>query len=1388
MSATSWMRPSRLAAASVVAVTVAGLAAGPAAPAAAAAGLAAAGPGKTALRQAPGARLAKSAERTGVVPGTVIVVLSGTSVTGSRLRAGSTLRAPRTSSPAVNTALARLGATAIQPLFMNLSSATAQALTRAARQRIGSGALNLSDIVLVRVSQGSAVSAARRLAATSGISFAEPDRYVQTMNTGGPVLRAGSGARPAGTRTAGTRTAALRAADVRAVTPGAAHLPANYGFESSLDSYLNAQGVDVGGAYATLGQEYGQLPGTGETITNISVGDLTDASMKDAEVSIYGPTTILRGGQRYLDLPTMPLIPAYVAEPDGSLSSTASVEGTGDPVLGEIGLDFSVMAPRPDADQRAGDTGSGLTDLLGIAPDARYRLVVPATPATPTTSEIAQAFVAAVTRQSRPDVITASLGFGTDVQGFPGRYLEDDPLMESVIAGIVQHFGITVVDAANDGTRLFTPTAVGPDGGATPTDLARWPGQATSIDGDQYSTAPSQVFDSGSIDAGATTTDDALAIPPQDGGPAWHNATYAETRTDGSADFASGWGQRVTLSAPGDNIPAFEHSGPDADSVAVVLNGGTSAAAPEIAAAAADVLQAARLTHQRFGPAQVTRVLRATGRRVATPPQADQPLNVGPQVDVTAAVDAVLRARPGARPGARPQATSIVRLSVAHRVNIDATGAAFTEYTDPGQIDLQDPTAGSQRGMTGAGATGPVTFAADITGPRGNNYALRVGHQTFASTADYIRVTPAELLAAAGQPLQSTSSRTVAVTYQVRQGGQVLAAASDTLTIGPYDGTSTYAPAPVLPQVIAAGQSVRVSYDLTGVSTVSDPELVVSAAGHWSPALGPVFNAAYSVPLTGLTGTVTLPASAFGDGGGLYGVGIEQDPASGLYGTFAPVRVTGFPARFAGVSRPSAPLLAAGGSGPGLAVAVSRAQPDFRLDWNAGRRAAGAILEISAPAPTVNGSYNTFGNPNGTQRDADGYDTGSVVYQKLPGAAGSQVFSALALGLPTSLSYNVRILPAGRSGAVAGQASPTSLLTVNDGLAPDGDSVASFAMAGPDSVVSIVGADGARLVNYDPATGTYGSVIASDTSGGQFYVFGVDPSAHTVLADDVQTTSDGTRTDDVELYDTQTGALAGTPGLSGYTLKGGVVDAGHDRADLLADSQSTGDDTVLAVSMLTGAVTSATDADDGTVRAGSLASIAVDDSTGEVYATSGPGSLLCFGGGTSIAEVNPAAGTVTVTTGGTNCDTDLAVDSAAGNLISVNYRAFSVNFAGSSSLVVMPEAKPATDSVYPLRTGGPLELAADPVHHLALVLYALPAGPPKFGAPGGIAVSDSNAMSVIDVVDTTTGNIVKTIGDFSAGSVNGYPFSSQAGIQLDPSTRTGYMYAAGDDQVQQFSY
>src|SRR5260370_3233237 len=100
------------------------------------------------------------------------------------------------------------------------------------------------------------------------------------------------------------------AATVRAQQAASgATLPSNYGLTSSLESWLNAGGVNASGAYQELGDRYGQLPGTGEIITNVSIGDLTDQSMANAGdpyVRFYCPTTIVRNGQPYLDPPPLP--------------------------------------------------------------------------------------------------------------------------------------------------------------------------------------------------------------------------------------------------------------------------------------------------------------------------------------------------------------------------------------------------------------------------------------------------------------------------------------------------------------------------------------------------------------------------------------------------------------------------------------------------------------------------------------------------------------------------------------------------------------------------------------------------------------------------------------------------------------------------------------------------------------------------------------------------------------------------------------------------------------------------------------------------------------------------------------------------------------------------
>ncbi len=390
---------------------------------------------------------------------------------------------------------------------------------------------------------GSAAQAAATLRSTPGVSYAAPDRYVSTFDTDPVPLPkwAGTANRPA--QAAGTTS----------------DLPSNFGVQSSMQSYLNANGVDLMGGYHDITDRLHQLPGTGEIITNVSLGDLTDQSMVDggdAYVARFGPTTVVDKGQRYLDYPSLPKIPTYTVDPSGAVDPLGTVEGV-DPYLGEVLLDFSMMAPLPHDQQRPGAVGSGPTDLLGIAPGAQYRLVEPAQP---TFANIAEAMLAAAQQTPRPNVITASLGFGTDSIGFPGRYIEDDPLTRSVISTIVNDYGIVVTISANDGTRMYTPAAVGPDGGSTPTNLATHGSTLTSIDDDAMSTTPSVLPDSGAIDVGGTTTDDTVAVPPQAGGALSRTGTFAETRLNGMTSFSSGFGTRVNVSAPSDNVPSLMHS------------------------------------------------------------------------------------------------------------------------------------------------------------------------------------------------------------------------------------------------------------------------------------------------------------------------------------------------------------------------------------------------------------------------------------------------------------------------------------------------------------------------------------------------------------------------------------------------------------------------------------------------------------------------------------------------------------------------------------------------------------------------------------------------------------------------------------------------------------
>lgn len=1277
-----------------------------------------------------------------------------------------------TTDPHVNAALHKVGATTASPLFSGISGQNLAALSHAAQVKIGNQTVDLGTVYVVHIGGMSSTQAAQVLAKTPGVSYAEPDEYVSTMDTNPVPLP-------------GWVASAAQSNSHQAAQPSASGLPTNFGLTSSMQSYLNANGVDVMGGYADIQQRLHQLPGHGEIITNVSLGDLTDQSMAnagDSYVSYFGPTTIISNGQRYLDYPSLPLIPTYTVSPTGAVDPLGSVEGV-DPYLGEVLLDFSMMAPLPDGLQRPGAQGSGVTDLLGIAPGASYRLVEPQQP---TFANIAAAMLAAAQQKPKPDVITASLGFGTDGVGFPGRYLEDDPMMRSVVAAIVQQYGITVTISANDGTRLYTPAPVGPDGGSTPTNLPRNGQSATSVGDDAGSTTPSIVPDTGAVAVGGTTTDDTIAVPPQAGGSLSHNGTFAETRLDGATDFSSGFGTRINVAAPSDNIPALMHTclswGQCQPTDAVtVLSGGTSASAPMTAAVVADLLQVAKTTGHPLTPESVRALLEQTGRAVPTQPQVDQQLHVGPQIDLTTAVEHLLNAYSG---------PTIVRLSTAHRVAIGGAGASFVEITNPDAIDLQGPT-DIFGNNTGEGLVGPITIGIDATGIPASvpaTYSLVINGKVFSSATPSIRLTPTEMLTAAGLSVVSTSSRTIQVTAQISAANGVIASKSESLTFGPTDGTHMMAPAPVAPAVVSAGTDVQVHYDLTGVTGVNNPQLIVSSINHWSPFAAPLYRIGYSVPLPGTSGTVTVPASAFAAGGGVYGLAIEQTTTPPSAGAVSSIRVEGSTAS----NRPGAPTLAASGTAFGHTATVTRAAPSFQVTWDASNvaGATGASLEISAPGPTIYGMLNTFTNQNGTARDNNGGDTGSVAMIPLSGVSGTTTLDASKIGINSSLHYTVRIV-ATKSDQIVGQASPVSSFEYDDGLAPGGATVTGFDIhPGGASTVSTatVGMDGnpvaSDLYTYSPGTGQYGPAYAEDSTGQSVYsALGSDPSNGHILA---QNSSWFGTSQNVLTFDATTHQLVGDSSVDGskdYWLLGGRVDTTRHRLVILGWRGSDYADTLIPFDTSTGAMGSPVVVGNGTTTRAFYRYLDVDQSTGQVALAGSLVGDLCIIRRSGYTTVNMDTGQSTAMTTPNRCITGIASDQNGHAELTVG-PIYSYPMLPQGRMQEVNETNGAVGNLKQLGADSPMFPVVDPVHGLLVVGFLA----------GSDYHTDNNAMGGIGVYDLHSGKQISYTSGFNLfPAIYGFSGSASSvltsqGIQLDPATRTGWTFGPDGDQVQEFHY
>jgi hypothetical protein len=1248
----------------------------------------------------------------------------------------------------LNKVLAGLGVDGAEPL---LPGATPAAPTGTG-EPAGGAPLDVSRLYRLQVPPASAAGAVSALRADPSIAYASPDWKVTSLRTDATPVTGGAAVKVASAPAAGGT------------------LPTNYGLTSDAQSLLDRPGVDATSAYAAITQKFGQLPGQGQIITNVSIGSLTDASAVtdtsnpcNSWASAYGPTTIVQGGQRYIDWPGMPLIPTYTAGSTGTIDPVGQVCGADDPTLGEVGLDFSMMAPLPHDKQRPGREGSGPTDLLGIAPGASYRLMEPATSG-PTSADLAATFLAAAQQQPRPSVITASLGFGFDTSGFSGRYMEDDPVMASVIAMIVQKYKIVVCVSAGDGLRAYTNAAVPPSGGSAATNVAGRHDTPTDLNDVSLSTAPSLDPDTGSIDVGSTTLNDTVSAPDQ--GTAFvGQQAYPETRYNGARNFASGWGTRVDISAPGDSVLALGHAfGGGAGDVSVAYTGGTSASTPEVAAAAAVVLQVARLTgnKQLSDPVKVRDFLVATASPVANPAQSDVDLNVGPQVDLGNAVQTLL-----AEAGT-PEKPSVSRVAVVDRHPLDGFNDVFSTATDPGAIPLDHAHLGDW-----------LTIAPDWLGLPGHgvDYALTVGHNRLATTPS-ARLQPSAVLAAAGLPLVATASRSVALRYTASTGGRQLAGVTVTVAFGPSDGLSTYGLAPKVPAVVR-GATIPVSYDLRGLVNATDPVLVVSEPGRIDPATAGIFRPAYRLPLTALSGTVQVPVSAL-SGGGIYGVGIQPATAGATattYTNFAYVRVA--PTADA---RPPAPTLAAVSdrSTGGHSLEVGYGAP-LRVSWDVRDvpGADGATLEISAAGPTATGNQNPFNNPNGTVRDANGTDTGSVYFAPLHGSHATVTLSPGQVGLDPAMTHVVRVLPT-RDGRVVGEASEVSTVS-RDGVKPTGGGTV-FGGFG----VNAHGGDGFLTANltggsvqvFDQSTNAVTRTVAS--SAGRYQTPGSIGAGPGLLAGDVglyqRTDPDGTQSYQV-LKPVATGGDGGA-----WTPPAADVPAGGGTAPLPAANQSTDTTAFLygkngptgAYRVFTSNVgantfSSPIDVEPAMGRYAFPYVTAFGADNGNHLAVLGTSDFFTFNGPSMFVTVDQDTGAVGTFPGvGAGEPDGLAVDSTTHTMLAPT---------GDGSIGLY-DLTTGTGTRFTLEGAAHQHPTVDETHHY----FAMQ----ELEAPSGFgATPDNNVTSAVVIVDEH-GTLVKRIAAFNFFNTS-LPINGNF-LQLDPATRTGYTPGPAGAQLAVFHY
>ncbi|MDR3034791.1 MAG: hypothetical protein LBV78_17095, partial [Kitasatospora sp.] len=717
----------------------------------------------------------------------------------------------------------------------------------------------------------------------------------------------------------------------------------------------------------------------------------------------------------------------------------------------------------------------------------------------------------------------------------------------------------------------------------------------------------------------------------------------------------------------------------------------------------------------------------------------------------------------------------VARVAVEQRQPLTEFDTFFTTFTDPTAISL-----------AGAGQNALVTIAPDWTGLHGGTsyrlYAVPAsGPRQLLATGPSARLQPDAILAAAGMTPSTQTAQTANLVYVASTGSHVWAQASIPVTFSPVSGAPTPL-APVLDPVVR-GTTITVHYDLTGQTKFTHPRLEVSPPGRVNPVQN-FYHPIYSVPLTATSGTVQVPVSAL-QGGGVYGIGIRARPGSSQYSDFAVTRVQGAPSD----ARPAAPLLSAPGAPPGHLLTIPYGG-QFTVNWNVRDvpNAASAVLEISSGGPNDFNSYSTFNNPNGTIRDHNGHDTGSIYFARLPGTAGRTTLSGLTAGLDPTLYHTIRVIPMLSSGAPAGEASEVSAITMNGITPADGGSVDDNATGGyginqsgtdgflTSNHTSASGQPESSVETFNQATGAITGTVASSTSGDVYSA----PDGAGLFTGDTGLYTDTTSSSTTYnlLHPVATGTAAGQ-----WTPPSALLPPPGPFATLVpAANQQTASDAFLS-------------AQQGNSQAQVFTSNVQANTFGPSYSIQSAvqGFVLPVFEG---AAEDTSTGTAVVATA------DFTQPSAAPTLVTVNLANGQVatipgvGNSGPSGVAVNSSthtaAAPEISGVglYNLTTGAGTFItpggftyqhpAADQTRDEYVIEEV---GPP--GSSGVNQTLNNNALSA-EIVVNDQGQVLQRIEKFNLFNV--FTLVAADDTQLNPARDTGYTFGLGGQQLEPFRY